>query len=141
MSAVPCPMDAISLVSDTPPVPFATVHVTLTKQEHIRLVMEANSWKGLHRKASERAEWNERRHQHELLKLRLQAEQRETALLAELELAHAKVRDLQKRLFGRKSESRGGSEVQGQAPPVARARRVSTSTDLDGLGGVFDQAG
>ena len=122
MSAVPCPMDAIFPVSGAPPVPFATVYVTLTKQEHIRLVMEANSWKGLHRKASERAEWNERRHQHELLKLKLQAAQRETALRAELELAHAKVRDLQKRLFGRKSESRGGSEVQGQAP-VARARR------------------
>ena len=122
MSAVPCPMDAIFPVSDAPPVPFASVYVTLTKQEHIRLVMEANSWKGLHRKATERAEWNERRHQHELLKLKLQATQRETALRAELELAHAKVRDLQKRLFGRKSESRGGSEVQGQAP-VARARR------------------
>jgi transposase len=116
-------MDAISPVSDTPPVPFAAVYVTLTKQEHIGLVMEANSWKGLHRKATERAEWNERRHQHELLKLKLRAAQCETALRAELELAHAKVRDLQKRLFGRKSESRGGgSEVQAQAP-MARARR------------------
>jgi transposase len=123
MSVVPCPMDAISPVSDTPPVPFAAVYVTLTKQEHIGLVMEANSWKGLHRKATERAEWNERRHQHELLKLKLRAAQCETALRAELELAHAKVRDLQKRLFGRKSESRGGgSEVQAQAP-MARARR------------------
>ena len=109
MSAVPYPTDAIFAASDKPPVPFATVYVTLTKQEHIRLVMEANTWKSLHRKATGRAEWNERRHQHELLKLRLQAEQRETALLAELKLAHAKVRDLQKRLFGRKSESRGGS--------------------------------
>jgi len=122
MSAVPYPTDAIFAASDKPPVPFATVYVTLTKQEHIRLVMEANTWKGLHRKATGRAEWNERRHQHELLKLKLQAEQCETALRAELELAHAKVRDLQKRLFGRKSESHGGSEVQGQAP-VARARR------------------
>ena len=123
MSAVPCPINAIPPVSEKPPVPFATVYVTLSKQEHIRLVMEANSWKSLHRKATERAEWNERRHQHELLELKLQAAQCETALRAELELAHAKVRDLQKRLFGRKSESRGGgSEVQAQAP-VARARR------------------
>jgi len=30
MSAVPCPMEAILLVSETPPVPFATVYVTLT---------------------------------------------------------------------------------------------------------------
>ena len=123
MNAVLCPMDAMPAMSGKPPVPFAAVYVTLTKQEHIRLVMEANSWKSLHRKATERAEWNERRHQHELLKLKLQAAQCETALRAELELAHAKVRDLQKRLFGRKSESRGGgSEVQVQAP-VARARR------------------
>jgi transposase len=123
MSAVPLPMESISLVSDKPPVPFATVYVTLTKQEHIRLVMEANSWKSLHRKATERAEWNERRHQHELLKLKLQAAQCETALRAELELAHAKVRDLHKRLFGRKSESRGGGSEGRPQAPVARARR------------------
>jgi len=55
------------------------VYVTLTKQEHIRLVMEANAWKGLHRKATERAEWNERRHQHELLKLKLQGAVRDCA--------------------------------------------------------------
>src|SRR5450631_4190802 len=122
MSAVLCPMEAIPPVSDKPPVPFATVYVTLSKQEHIRLVMEANSWKSLHRKATERAEWNERRHQHELLKLKLHAAQCETALRAALVLAQAKVRDLQKRLFGRKSESRRGSEAQVQAP-VARAPR------------------
>src|SRR6266446_5373941 len=170
MSAVPCPMDAISPVSDTPPVPFATVYVTLSKQEHIRLVMDANSWKGLHRKATERAEWIERRHRHELLELKQQAAQRaelvmkatadrwralrrravaraaaraagralrhqeelrelkdqgaqrEAELGAQLEVAHAKVRDLQKRLFGRKSESRRDSEAQAQAP-VARAPR------------------
>ncbi len=94
MNAVLYPTDAIPAVSGKPAVPFAAVYVTLTKQEHIRLVMEANSWKSLHRKATERAEWNERRHQHELLELKLQAAQRETALRAELELAHAKVRDL-----------------------------------------------
>jgi transposase len=123
MSAVASPIEQTCPVSDKPPVPFATVYVTLTKQEHIQLVMEAKIWKSLHRKATERAEWNERRHQHELHKLKLQAAQCETALRAELELAQAKVRDLRKRLFGRKSESRGGgSEVQVQAP-VVRARR------------------
>ena len=167
MDAVLCPIDATPAVSDKPPVPFASVYVTLTKQEHIRLVMDANSWKGMHRKATERAQWNQRRHQHELLELKQQAvqraelvmkatadrwralrrravvraagreqrhqeelrelkdqgAQREAVLGAELEVAQAKVRDLQKRLFGRKSESRGGgSEVQAQAP-VARARR------------------
>ena len=69
MNVVPFPTNAIEPVSDKPPVPFAAVYVTLTKQEHIQLVMEANSWKGLHRKATQRAEWNERRHRHELLEL------------------------------------------------------------------------
>ena len=166
MDAVLCPIDATPAVSDKPPVPFASVYVTLTKQEHIRLVMDANSWKGLHRKATERAEWNERRHQHELLEfkqqaaqraelvmkatadrwralrrravaraagrlqrhqdelreLKDQAAQREAVLGAQLEVAHAKVRDLQRRLFGRKSESCRSSEVQAQAS-VARAPR------------------
>jgi len=140
MDAVLCPIDAIPTVSDKPPVPFASVYVTLTKQEHIRLVMDANSWKGLHRKATERAEWNERRHRHELLELKQEAAaraqrhqeelrelknqgaQREAELGAQLEVAHAKVRDLQKRLFSRKSESRRGSEAQVQAP-VASAPR------------------
>ena len=36
-------------------VPFTSVYVTLTKQEHIEPVMDANSWKGKHRKAMERA--------------------------------------------------------------------------------------
>ena len=52
-----------------------------------------------------------------------QAGQREAALRAQLELAHAKVRDLRKRLFGRKNESRGGGgEGQVQAP-VSRPPR------------------
>ena len=58
MNVVPCPTNAIQPVSDKPP--FAAVYVTLTKQEHIQLVMDANSWKGLHHKATQRAEWNER---------------------------------------------------------------------------------
>ena len=47
MDAVLCPVDATPAVSDKTPVPFASVYVTLTKQEHIRLVMDANSWKAL----------------------------------------------------------------------------------------------
>ena len=141
MTAVLLATDVIASARDKPPVPFATVYVTLTKQEHIQLVMDANTWKGLHRKATERAEWGERRHQHELrrtaelavsVELRHQQElrefkdqagQREAALRAQLELAHAKVRDLRRRLFGRKCESRsGGSEGQLQATGVRAPR-------------------
>ena len=138
-TAVP-PVDVVRAVIDESPAPFAAVYVTLTKQEHIQLVMDANTSKSLHRRATERAEWSERRHRHDMLKAaelaqsRLQqlqqefcqfkdeAGQREAALRAQLELSQAKVRELQKRVFGRKSESRGGTQVQTQAA-AARAPR------------------
>jgi transposase len=160
MDAVPSAMDAISRVDDKPRVPFATVFVTLTKQEHIRLVTDANYWKIQQSKAKQCAEWNERQHQYEVLRLKSQAverekayradwvthanrwkfvlrrarerasgceqryqqelrelksqaAQREAVLHSELEMAHAKIRDLQQRVFGRKSEcGKGGSEKQ-----------------------------
>ncbi len=43
MNAVSCPLDASPAVSAAKPVPFATVYVTLTKQEHIQLVMGKRS--------------------------------------------------------------------------------------------------
>lgn len=116
MSAVPCPVDASPATSAAQPVPFATVYVTLTKQEHIQLVTQANSWKSLHRRAVERAQWREGRYQRVLRQVKEQAAHREATLRAELELAQAKIRDLQQRLFGRKSERRkGGNEQQAQA--------------------------
>jgi transposase len=99
--------------SDAQPVPFATAYVTLTKQEHIRLVMEAHGWKNLHQRAVERARWRDERYRRVLRQLKEQAAQREAGLCAELGVAHAKIRDLQQRVFGRKSERRkGGSEQQ-----------------------------
>ena len=69
----------LEAVTQANAVPFAGVYVTLTKCEHIELAVE-----------------------------RVKAEQREVALRVELDLAQAKVRDLQQRLFGRKSE--GGQD-------------------------------
>ena len=113
MSAMPCPVDTSPAVSDAKAVPFAAVHVTLTKQEHIELVMQANGWKTQHRRAVERAQWREGRYQQVLRQVKEQAAHREAALCAELELAQAKIRDLQQRAFGRKSErGKGGSEQQ-----------------------------
>ena len=133
MSAQACQMDPTPASIDKRP-PFATVYVTLTKQEHIELVMQANYWKGLHHRACERTQWQEgqrlremreardiavlceQRHQQELRRVKEQAAQCEAALRAELELVQAKVRDLQQRLFGRKSErSKGANERQAQA--------------------------
>ena len=90
--------------SDVQPVPFATAYVTVTKQEHIRLVMEARSWQGLHQRAVERAQWRDERFRRVLRQLKEHAARREAVLCAELGVAQAKIRDLQQRVFGRKSE-------------------------------------
>ena len=89
-----------STTSDAKLPPFAREWVTLTKQEHTRLVWEANYWRSAHQCAIARHQEIEARHQLEIE----QAATREAALRSELEAAQAKVRDLQKRLFGRKSE-------------------------------------
>ena len=115
MSAAPWPVDASPAPSVAQPVPFASAYVTLTKQEHIGLVMQANSWKSLHQRAVERAQWRDQRYRRVLRQLKEQAAQREAVLCAELALAQAKIRDLQQRVFGRKSErAKGGNEQQTQ---------------------------
>ncbi len=91
------------------PVPFASVHVTLTKQAHIELVMQANYWRSAHSRATLRLHCAELEHRGALE----QAALREAALRGELEVAQAKIRDLQQRVFGRKSErSKGANESQ-----------------------------
>lgn len=114
MTAAPSLLEASpALPGDAQPVPFATAYVTVTKQEHIRLVIEANSWKGLHQRAVARAKWRDERYRRVLRELKERAAQREAVLRAELDVAQAKIRDLQQRVFGRKSERRkGGSEQQ-----------------------------
>ena len=91
------------------PVPFANVYVTLTRQEHVELVTQANYWKSCHHRATLRSHWAELEHRRALD----QAALREAALRSELEVVQAKIRDLQQRVFGRKSErSKGANESQ-----------------------------
>jgi transposase len=104
------------------PVPFAAEYVTLTKQEHVRLKSEAKYWQNLHSRAVKRMEWQAEHDRRELLRHKAQAAQREAALRAALELAQAKVRDLQQRLFGRKSEQRKHSEAQALVPGAGKPR-------------------
>lgn len=106
MSAVACEADASASVEDAKRTPFSQEWVTLSKQHHIELVMQARSWKSLHERAVRREQWlrGALRRQHEL------AQQREAALRAQLELAQAKIRDLQQRMYGRKSERRWSVE-------------------------------
>ena len=144
MSAAPSVLDAISPTSAESTAPFASVYVTLTKLEHIQLVMEARSWKALHERAVSRLQQLEGSYRRFVQQLgehaerreaTLRAEQalaqeeamrREAALRAELDWSQAKVRDLQQRLFGRKSErSKGGSELQSRPirPCAPRGQR------------------
>ena len=144
MDAAPLELDAISPMSAASTVPFATVYVTLSKLEHIQLVMDARTWKGRHERAVSRLQQLEDSYKRFVQQLREHAERREATLQAELGLAQegatrreaalraeldssqAKVRDLQQRLFGRKTErSKGGAELRRRTaqPPVARGQR------------------
>jgi transposase len=110
MSAVAYDAVASASTDDAKPTPFSEQWVTLSKQEHIELVMQARSWKSLHERAVRRNHWLQTllRRQHE------QAEQRESAVRAQLDLAQAKIRDLQLRMYGRKSERRWAVEGLGR---------------------------
>lgn len=102
--------------------PFASVYVTITKQEHIQLKSDAIRWQTLHRKALGRSKWLEEHYQLILCEIKAQTTKAQAKLQIELETAQAKIRDLQKRLFAVKTESHKGSEVKIQTAP-SRARR------------------
>jgi transposase len=108
---------------DAQSVPYSEVFVTLSKREHIELVWAANYWKMEHRRAAERARDLECVYQERLRRASQCAEQRESGLRGELETAHAKIRDLQQRLFGRKSERRWTIDDQHQAAGGGTRRR------------------
>jgi transposase len=93
-------------VEDAKRTPFSQEWVTLSKQEHIELVMQARYWKSQHERAVQR----EQRLHSALRAQHLQAEQREAAFRSQLQLAQAKIRDLQQRMYGRKSERRWSVE-------------------------------
>jgi hypothetical protein len=80
--------------------------VTLSKEAEIKLRSEANYWKSQHQQALARLAQREADHRLAMA----QAAAREAALRSELEKAEGKLRDLQKRLFGRKSERRSRTE-------------------------------
>ena len=75
------------------PKPFSQTIVQLTQAEHIELKWQGNYWKSQHAQLKK---------QHEGLK-------------QELELAHAKIRDLEQRLYGKKSEK---GTTKGDQPPT-----------------------
>ena len=117
---MPCDFEANVDAIVAKAVPFATVYVTLTKQAHIELVTQANYWKSCHQRATLRQRWTELEHRRALD----QAALREAALRGELEGAQAKIRDLQQRVFGRKSErSKGANESRSSASARSRGHQ------------------
>ena len=100
-------MDDSALTADSPPLakpgedpPFAGEAVVLSKLEHIELKSQLNFYKAQHERALAR----------------------EAALKQQLAQEQAKVRDLNQRLYGRKSEQTKPSEASSQAPSPTPAR-------------------
>lgn len=122
MCADPFALESSSPASDAQSVPFASEWVTLTRQAHIELVMRAHYFQSMHERAVARAAWRQARYQRVLREMKAQGAQREAALRGELEAAHARIRDLQQRLFGGKSERHAGNERQGRPCEVNAAR-------------------
>lgn len=117
---MPCDWEANVDASVARPVPFAT-YVTLTRQEHVRLVTKANYWKSAHHRATLRLHWVDLEHRRALE----QAALREAALRSELAFAQAKIRDLQQRVFGRKSErGKGANESQASVSSAPRGHQL-----------------
>ena len=110
-------------MGETTPKPSEQELVTLTKREHIELVLQARSHRPLLARAVARIEFVERRHQAEKARFA----QREAELKAALEAAQAPIRDLRLRVFGAKTEqSRSGGAVRqvsaGRPRPAWAAR-------------------
>jgi len=112
---------------DAHSVPFASEWVTLSKQAHIDLVHQAHYFRALHERAVARAAWREDRYQKVLRQLKAQGAQREAALQAQLQEAQARIRDLQQRLFGSKTERTRATTARGAARGVTFAHRGVTS--------------
>ena len=131
--------------------PFDQVWVTLTKREHIQLVMDAKYWKTAHARAVAREQWLALQKRQLLdglaqykAKLRsefdqAQAQEHQTQqqqrqqwaqekadLQTQLDFALAQVRELRQRVFGRKSEcSKGANQAQSKNahPPKPRGQQ------------------
>lgn len=101
------------------PQPFDLEWVTLTKREHIELVIQAKQFKSLHGRALKRLELLDKRHQFEIDLWR----RREQRLRGELEAALGQIRDLRQRVFGMKTEQARSVAKSGLASAtVARPR-------------------
>jgi transposase len=126
----PEPPNSPLVPEDSPPVPFSQKMVTITKQEHIELIHQINYWQAQH----------------------AQAKNRIAQLEQEKRYQDGKIKDLQNRLFGKRSEknnSSGPAEKDKPEDPPKRPRgQQSNSTghgrtkrpDLPIIDGTLDLA-
>lgn len=87
-----------------PETPFAQQVVTLTRQEHIRLIHAEQYWKRMHQAAAARAERLESEHREEIRALKEGWALCEQQLLQERDAALARARDVEQRHFAKKTE-------------------------------------
>ena len=105
------------------PAPFEAATVTLTKTEHIQLVMDVAYWRAQFHRRVAREAYRQRSYRRFFDQLKADSAKREAVLIAELEVANAKIRDLQQRMFGRKSERGRCVSERAAQPGVTRAPR------------------
>lgn len=102
---------------------FAAATVTLTKQEHVQLVMDVAYWRTQFNRRVARDAHRERSYRRFFDQLKEHSATREVVLIAELELAQAKIRELQQRVFGRKTERGRCVSERAARPAKTRAPR------------------
>jgi len=112
---------------------YAEMWVSLTKQEHMELVRASNYWKMEHQRAAERAVRIEAVYQERLRQGAQRAQAREAVLSGKLEAAQARIRDLEQRLYGHKSERAGVIDTQ-HRPSAGEARRRGQQRGAAGHG-------
>jgi len=123
MSAVPSPSESSPAQGRRDASAWSQELVSITKAQHIELVMQANYWKSLHSRAVRREQWRHDRFGRIVQQIKEQAGKREAELLAQLALAQAQIRDLRRRVFGRKSEPGKGAGEQQRGQCVAHVSR------------------
>ena len=98
----PEPHRPLACIDEAQPTPFSQEWVTITKQEHIDLTWRANYWEAQHARVKSQME----------------------AFQQDIILKDAKIKDLQNRLFGKKSEKNSPlkSEKGDRAPKSGRNR-------------------
>jgi len=89
MSAVPSPCESKPAQGSVDSAPFSEGLVSITKAQHIELVLQAKQFKSLHARAVRREQWRHERFGRIVRRLKEQAGQREAELLAELALAQS----------------------------------------------------